>query len=140
MCIAPNSTSAILAGTTNGIEPVFGREWREDSKIGTITMTAPNITIDNIAYYQDGYELDQFKLMEVQGIRQQYIDMGISHNVFLDVNKFPNKMVPASTIIALLIHAWKSGMKTIYYFRSTQADNDDVVTKQDTVSCVGCAN
>lgn len=140
MCIAPNSTSGIFAGTTNGIEPVFGKEWKEDSKIGVVTMTAPNISINNIAYYQDGFELDQFKLIEIEGIRQKYIDMGISHNIFLDVNKFPNYQIPGSLIIDLIIHAWECKLKSTYYFRSTQQNNDGVLKHSNQISCVGCAN
>ena len=140
MCIAPNSTSGIFAGTTNGIEPVFGKEWKEDSKIGVVTMTAPNISINNIAYYQDGFELDQFKLIEIEGMRQKYIDMGISHNIFLDVNKFPNYQIPGSLIIDLIIHAWECKLKSTYYFRSTQQNNDGVLKHSNQISCVGCAN
>ena len=140
MCIAPNSTSGIFAGTTNGIEPVFGKEWKEDSKIGVVTMTAPNISINNIAYYQDGFELDQFKLIEIEGIRQKYIDMGISHNIFLDVNKFPNYQIPGSLIIDLIIHAWECKLKSTYYFRSTQQNNDGVLKHSNQISCIGCAN
>ena len=140
MCIAPNSTSGIFAGTTNGIEPVFGKEWKEDSKIGVVTMTAPNISINNIAYYQDGFELDQFKLIEIEGMRQKYIDMGISHNIFLDVNKFHNYQIPGSLIIDLIIHAWECKLKSTYYFRSTQQNNDGVLKHSNQISCVGCAN
>lgn len=139
-CIAPNTTSGIFASTTNSTEPAFGKVWVEESKIGTIKMTAPNININNFAYYQDAYELDQFKLIEVEAIRQKYIDMGISHSMFIDVNKFPDYKIPSSTVIDLIIYAWKQGLKSLYYLRSSQVDGTGVEKHTKEISCIGCAN
>ena len=139
-CIAPNTTSGIFASTTNSTEPAFGKVWVEESKIGTIKMTAPNININNFAYYQDAYELDQFKLIEVEAIRQKYIDMGISHSMFIDVNKFPDYKIPSSIVIDLIIYAWKQGLKSLYYLRSSQVDGTGVEKHTKKISCIGCAN
>lgn len=134
MAIAPNSSSAILAGTTNGLEPVYNKIWVEENKRGSYVMTAPHINIDNFAYYQNAYEVDMFKQIDIAAIRQKYIDMAMSQNIFLDPSDLGVKKIRD-----LIVHAWKSGLKTLYYMRSkppktTGASNDNGV------ACVGCAN
>ena len=135
--IAPNSTSGILAGTTNSIDCVFDKIWTEDNKLGLLKMIAPNLNIDNYKYYVNSYEVDQFKLNTLNSIRIKYIDQGISHSFF--VNPVGIK---ASYMLDLVIDAWEKGIPTIYYWRSKPPKNNDLeLSNKDTgISCVGCAN
>ena len=132
--IAPNSSSAIMAGTTNGLEPVYNKIWVEENKRGSYIMTAPHININNFEYYKNPYEIDMFKQLDVAAVRQKHIDMAMSINLFLDPEGLGVKKVRD-----LIVHAWKNGLKTLYYLRSkppktTGASNDNGI------SCVGCAN
>lgn len=143
MCIAPNTTSGVFAGTTNSVEPVFDKVWIETSKIGSIKLTAPNLSIDNYEFYQTAYDIDQKLLIDMTAERQKYIDMGISHSLFLDNEKFPNKNVPLSYIVDLFVYAWRKGLKSLYYVRSKQSMNDDTISTSNadgSIKCIGCEN
>lgn len=134
MCIAPNSSSAIMAGTTNGLEPVYNTIWVEENKRGSYVMTAPHININNMAYYKNPYEIDMFKQLDICAIRQKHIDMAMSINLFLEPEGLGIKKVRD-----LVVHAWKNGLKTLYYLRS-KPPKATGKTNDNGVSCVGCAN
>jgi ribonucleoside-diphosphate reductase alpha chain len=133
MCVAPNSTSGLFAGTTNSHEPTYDRVWIEENKLGNIKMTAPGICPENWEYYQNPYELDQKKMIDMTAIRQQYIDMGISHNLFFDPEQ-----TTAKDILDAIMHAWDKGLKSLYYLRSQPPSNNKI--KETKISCVGCEN
>lgn len=135
MAIAPNSSSAVFAGTTNGIEPVYDKIWAEENKIGTSIITAPHINIDNIAYYQNPYEIDIFSQIEVNAIRQQYVDQGISFNVFLDPDGLGVKKIRD-----VIIYAWKHKLKSLYYMRSKPPRLKSKKNNDNEIQCTGCVN
>lgn len=140
MAIAPNTSSGLLAGSTCSCEPVYAREWIENSKLGSYKMIAPNLKLDNIKYYKNAYEVNQIKLIEMAAIRQKYIDMSISHSVYIDPTNYNNtgNPVKAMDILKLILKAHASGLKTLYYFRAKARKNNNMETKK--ISCVGCEN
>jgi len=133
MAIAPNSNSGIIACTTNNVEPVYDKVWIEENLLGAFKVTAPNINPDNFYYYVNPYEIEQTKLIDCTAIRQKYIDMGISHNLYFDPTKITGK-----TIRDTIRHAWKKGLKTLYYLRSKPPRNDEI--REEEIACIGCAN
>lgn len=137
MAIAPNSSSAMFAGTTNSHELVYNLLWMETSKVGTYPITAPHISLDNINYYKTPYQVDPLLQIEMTSIIQKYIDQGISHNVYIDPNQYENG-VPLSKIRDIIVHAWRNGMKTLYYCRSKAKKNGEI--KEDKIVCSGCEN
>ena len=131
--IAPNSNSGIVACTTNNVEPVYNKVWIEENLLGAFKVTAPNINVENFYYYVNPYEIDQMKLVECTAIRQKYIDMGISHNMYFDPSKITGK-----TIRDTIRYAWKLGLKTLYYLRTKPPRNDEI--REEKIACIGCAN
>ena len=142
MAIAPNTSSGLLAGSTCSCEPIYSREWMENSKLGAYKMVAPHVNIDNISYYKNAYELDQGRLLELTAIRQKYIDMAISHSLYIDPTDYmgSGRPVSAMDIIKLIVKAHKLGVKTLYYFRAKARSNKNVEAKENKISCVGCEN
>jgi len=133
MCVAPNSTSGLFAGTTNSHEAVFDKTWIEDNKLGNIKVTAPNINIDNFEYYVSAYDVDQKKAMDATAVKQKHVDMGISHNIFLKPENTTLK-----DVVELIVYAWKIGLKTTYYLRSEPPCNGKI--KSDEIVCSTCEN
>lgn len=129
MAIAPNSSSAILAGTTNGLEPVYAKAWVETSKKGQVIITAPHLNLDNFDYYQNAFEVDMIKQLEVNSIRAKYIDMSQSQNVFIAPDD--NGNISISKISKCVFTAWKLKVKTLYYLR-TKAPKNSI--------CFNCEN
>jgi ribonucleoside-diphosphate reductase alpha chain len=87
--------------------------------------------------FKTAYEINQLNVIKNLSIMQEHITQGISANLFL----------PADVHVKLLydvhVSAWKSGLKSLYYVRSTSINRasvsgqDRIKLEEDT--CIGCA-
>lgn len=112
MAIAPNGSTATIAGTSEGVDPVMARFWLEEKKGSIIPKTAPDLSEENYWYYNSAYNLDQKWCVKINGIRQRHIDQGQSFNLYITTDYTMRQ------IMNLYIEACKSGVKSIYYVRS----------------------
>ncbi|WP_226038187.1 ribonucleoside-diphosphate reductase subunit alpha [Aquibacillus saliphilus] len=116
MAVAPNSSTSLIAGSTASIDPIFQKFYSEEKKDYKIPVTAPDLNSDTTWYYKSAYFIDQHWSIKQNAARQKHIDQGISFNMYV-----PNT-VQARELLNLHIDAWKSGLKTTYYLRSTSSD------------------
>lgn len=138
MCIAPNTASGLLAGTTPSHEPLYARVYTENSKIGSYKITAPHISIDNIEYYKNAFEIPHMDQIRMLAARQQYIDMAISNSLYEeDVSK-----ISAIDILKVIVKAHDLGVKTLYYFRTKAKKTKEIenVIQAKAIVCEGCEN
>jgi ribonucleoside-diphosphate reductase alpha chain len=113
MAVAPNSTTAIIAGTTASIDPIFKKEYSEEKKNYKIPVTAPDLSPKTTWYYKSAYEIDQIWSIRQNEARQRHIDQSISFNFYV------KNTIKAKDLLYLHLEAWKSNLKTTYYTRST---------------------
>lgn len=142
MAIAPNTSTSLFAGSVASCEPIYAKETVEISKLGNYKVMAPNINIDNIAYYKNAFEIDQKVLIDANAVRQQFVDMSISQSLYIDATDYmgTGRPVSAMDIIKLIIRAHSKGLKTLYYFRSKAKKNDSTITGKGGIVCSGCEN
>ena len=112
MAIAPNGSTATIAGTSEGVDPVMSRFFLEEKKGSIVPKTAPDLCDENYWYYNSAYNIDQKWCVQINGIRQRHIDQGQSFNIYITNN------YTMSQIMNLYIEACKCGVKSIYYVRS----------------------
>ena len=110
--VAPNGSTATIAGTSEGVDPIMARFYLEEKKGSIIPKTAPNLSDDNYWYYNPAYNIDQTWSVQINGVRQRHIDQGQSFNLYI-TNNYTMRQ-----IINLYIEACKCGVKSIYYVRS----------------------
>lgn len=77
--------------------------------------------------YKTAYEIDQYAVLKQAEERQPYICQAQSLNLYIPHD------TPAQTIADLHIQAWKKGLKTLYYVRSTSPRTKAITLEQDTV-------
>ena len=133
MCVAPNTSSGLFAGTSNSHEPVYDIVWIEDCNLGHIKVTAPNINDENREFYIGAYDVDQKLAIKLTSIRQKYVDMGISHVLHLRPED-----VTLKSVVDLIRFAWTEKLNTTYYVRSKPPTNTNI--KTNTIACFGCDN
>ena len=119
IAVAPNGSTATIAGTSEGIDPVMARFWLEEKKGSIVPKTAPDLTEENYWYYNSAYNIDQRWTVKLNGIRQRHIDQGQSFNLYIDT-KYTMRQ-----IMNLYIDACKNGVKSIYYVRSKSLEVAD---------------
>ncbi|MDN3016458.1 ribonucleoside-diphosphate reductase subunit alpha [Paenibacillus sp. BSR1-1] len=114
MAIAPNSSTAKIGGSTDGIDPIYSVEYAEEKKNFKFKVTAPDLNHWTYNYYRRArHELDQVWSIKQNAARQRHIDQAISFNLYVRHD------IKARDLLHLHMEAWKRGLKTTYYVRST---------------------
>lgn len=121
LAVAPNSSTSLIAGSTASIDPVFQKFYSEEKKDYKIPVTAPELDHHTYGYYPSAYDVDQKSSIKQNAARQKYIDQSISFNLYV------RNSIQARELLDLHLEAWKLGLKTTYYTRSTssQGNYDD---------------
>lgn len=120
MAVAPNSSTAMIAGSTASIDPIFQVFYHEEKKDFKIPFTAPDLTHHTYDIYRrSAYIVDQRWSVRQNAARQRHIDQSISFNFYV-----PNT-IRASVLLDLHLQAWREGLKTTYYVRSTSNDIEE---------------
>ncbi|MFB6467262.1 ribonucleoside-diphosphate reductase subunit alpha [Cytobacillus sp. Hz8] len=114
MAIAPTSSTAKIGGSTDGIDPIYSVEYAEEKKNFKFKVTAPDLNHITYDYYRRArHELDQIWSIKQNAARQRHIDQAISFNLYVRHD------IKAKELLRLHMEAWKHGLKTTYYVRST---------------------
>lgn len=161
MAIAPTtSSSAILGQVSAGIEPYssnfykaglakgnFIRKnkylkalleekgidnedtWREIMLNHGSVQTLKELSIEEKEVFKTFKEISQFEIISQAALRQKYIDQAQSLNINIPAD------VPIKDVNRLFIEAWKLGVKTLYYQRSSSISKDLLT---NIVSCSSC--
>ncbi|WP_064697773.1 class 1b ribonucleoside-diphosphate reductase subunit alpha [Rhizobium aegyptiacum] len=127
--VPPTGSISYINHSTSSIHPIVSKiEIRKEGKIGRVYYPAPFMTNDNLDYYQDAYEIGPEKIIETYAAATKHVDQGLSLTLFFrdtattrDINKAQ-------------IHAWKKGIKTIYYIRLRQM----ALSGTEVQGCVSC--
>ena len=120
LAVAPNMSTAQIAGSSASIDPVYGAFYYEEKKDFRRPVAAPGLSLETYPYYEKGaYRLDQFASIRQNARRQRHVDQSISFNLYVP------STIRASTLLALHMSAWREGLKTTYYVRSNDIDIDE---------------
>ncbi|MBY0155227.1 ribonucleoside-diphosphate reductase subunit alpha [Cytobacillus oceanisediminis] len=119
LAVAPNASTALIAGSTPSIDPIFNKQYSEEKKDYRIPVTAPDINSETIWYYKSAYHINQEWSIRQNANRQKHIDQAISFNFYI-----PNH-IKAIDLLNLHLSAWKKKLKTTYYIRSTSSEIED---------------
>ncbi|WP_163581565.1 ribonucleoside-diphosphate reductase subunit alpha [Gracilibacillus saliphilus] len=114
MAVAPNSSTAKIGGSTDGIDPLYAVEFAEEKKNFKFKVTAPDLDHVTYNYYRRArHELDQVWSIKQNAKRQRHIDQAISFNFYVRHD------IKAKELLNLHMAAWENRLKTTYYVRST---------------------
>ncbi len=117
MAVAPNMSTAQIAGSTASIDPIYSAFYYEEKKDFRRPVAAPGLNLDTWPFYEKGaYHVDQFASVRQNARRQRHVDQAISFNYYVP------STIRASTLLELHMTAWREGLKTTYYVRSNDID------------------
>ncbi|QVY62962.1 ribonucleoside-diphosphate reductase subunit alpha [Cytobacillus gottheilii] len=119
LAVAPNASTALIAGSTPTIDPIFGKFYSEEKKDYRIPVTAPDLNTETTWYYKSAYFIDQKWSIRQNAARQRHIDQAVSFNIYVQQN------VQAKELLDLHMTSWREKLKTSYYLRSTSSEIED---------------
>lgn len=119
LAVAPNATTSLIGGSSASIDPIFAKEYMEEKKNYRIPVTAPDLSAETTWYYKPAHLLDQSWSIKQNAARQRHIDQSISFNIYV------SNTIRAKALLDLHVLAWKEGLKTTYYVRSTSHELEE---------------
>ena len=140
-CIEPIAGSAFLQKTLSGsflVKNRFLEEFLEEKGQNTpevwkkviadkgSVMNLDFMTEEEKAIFRTGYEMNMREIVQQAADRQPFIDQAQSLNVFFQTpvsGKYMNEVH---------MQAWKSGVKTLYYLRSSAPIHADSINMEST--------
>lgn len=128
--VPPTGSISYINHATSSIHPIVSKiEIRKEGKTGRVYYPAPFMTNENLALYQDAYEIGPEKIIDTYAEATKHVDQGLSLTLF-----FPDTATTRD-INKAQIYAWKKGIKTLYYIRLRQL----ALEGTEIVGCVSCA-
>lgn len=149
LAIAPNANSSIIANTSPSVEPIKSNAFTHRTRIGShliknrhleqllLSYELTGKALDNIwtsiiknngsvqhlemltswekSVFKTAFEIDQEWVVSHAGDRQPYICQGQSINLFFPAN------TDRTLVNKVHLKAWKSGLKGLYYLRTSSA-------------------
>ncbi|EPU5962027.1 ribonucleoside-diphosphate reductase subunit alpha [Listeria monocytogenes] len=120
VAVAPNMSTAQIAGSTASIDPSYSAFYYEEKKDYRRPVIAPDLNLSTYPYYEKGaYKVDQFASVRQNGRRQRHVDQSLSFNFYVPSG------IKASKLLELHMTAWNEGLKTTYYVRSNDIDVEE---------------
>lgn len=120
MAVAPNMSTAQIAGSTASIDPIYNAFYYEEKKDYRRPVIAPDLSLNTYPYYEKGaYKVDQFASVRQNARRQRHVDQSLSFNLYVPSG------IKASKLLELHMTAWREGLKTTYYVRSNDIDVEE---------------
>lgn len=119
LAVAPNASTALIAGSTPSIDPIFKKQYSEEKKDYRIPVTVPDLNSETFWYYKSAYHIGQEWSIQQNARRQKHIDQSISFNFYI-----PNN-IKAIDLLNLHLSAWNNKLKTTYYVRSTSSEIEE---------------
>lgn len=117
LAVAPNMSTAQIAGSSASIDPVYSAFYYEEKKDYRRPVAAPGLSLETWPYYEKGaWKVDQFASVRQNARRQRHVDQAISFNLYVPSS------IRASVLLELHLEAWRQGLKTTYYVRSNDID------------------
>ncbi len=128
--VSPTGSISYINHATSSIHPIVSKiEIRKEGKTGRVYYPAPFMTNENLALYQDAYEIGPEKIIDTYAEATRHVDQGLSLTLF-----FPDTATTRD-INKAQIYAWKRGIKTLYYIRLRQL----ALEGTEIEGCVSCA-
>lgn len=158
IAIAPNANSSILLGTSPSIEPWKSNAYTHRTRAGSHQVRNPSLaklleervpdsddreaiwsgittnngSVQHLSILSDwekqvfktAFELDQRWVVEHAADRQKYVCQGQSLNLFFPAGADKNYVLQTH------VRAWKSGLKGLYYLRTTAGVDADKVSNK----------
>lgn len=127
--VPPTGSISYINHATSSIHPIVAKvEIRKEGKTGRVYYPAPFMTNENLALYQDAYEIGAEKIIDTYAEATRHVDQGLSLTLFPRYRHHSRYQQSADLRLA-------QGYQTLYYIRLRQM----ALEGTEIEGCVSCA-
>jgi ribonucleoside-diphosphate reductase alpha chain len=123
LAVAPTGNISYSRSSTASLSPITERVEVRDYGDSRTIYPMPFLTKENHDQYQEAYEMDMYKMVDLYATAQRHVDQGLSMTLYI-TDDWDTEM-----LTRLYYYAWKKGIKTTYYVRQRMR------TLEECVSC-----
>lgn len=163
IAVAPTASNSIISGNVSpGIEPIAANAYVKKTAKGSFVQYNPTLksllsskgfdtedvwktivknegSVQSLSFlnkeekeiFLTAREINQYSIIKQASQRQKWIDQGQSVNLFFASNSDPKY------INGVHLAAWKEGLKSLYYFRSSSPLKGDMASREES-ECKAC--
>src|SRR5690606_6761196 len=111
LAVAPTGSISYIRNCTASLAPITERVEIRDYADSRTIYPMPFLTNENTSLYQEAYDIDPYRLIDLYAAAQQHVDQGISMTLYV------TDQWTTEQLARLYIYAWMKGIKTVYYVR-----------------------
>lgn len=136
MAFMPAESSAVVSGTSNGIEPLRSLVTTKTSKKGPIPSVAKYIH-SHAKHYQLCWDKDYTNegYLKIAAIWQKFADQGMSINLYSDPRRYESGLISLGDTIADAKLAFHYGHKQLYYQNTLDLSGEEEWTIDTPKGC-----
>lgn len=122
LAIAPTGSISYIRSCTASIQPITERVEIRDYADSRTIYPMPFLNNDNMHLYEEAYNIDPYKLIDLYAAAQKHVDQGISMTLYVTNNW------TTENLAKIYIYAWMRGIKSVYYVRQRLQSLEDCVS------------
>lgn len=137
----PAETSAQVSNSTNGVEPPRSLVSIKMSKEGSLKQVVPEINKLKNKYDLLWDQKSPIGYLSIIAVMQKFFDQAMSVNTSYNPEFYENNEIPMSELLKHLLWCYKYGIKTLYYFNTSDGAgemNDKPLPSGETVDDADC--
>lgn len=124
LAIAPTGSISYIRSCTPSIAPVTERVEVRDYADSRTIYPMPHLSNDNAHLYEEAYDIDPFKLIDLYAAAQKHVDQGVSMTLYV-TDKWTTEQ-----LARVYIYGWMKGIKSVYYVRQRLQTIEECVACQ----------
>lgn len=137
----PAETSAQVSNSTNGVEAPRSLVSIKMSKEGSLKQVVPEINKLKNKYDLLWDQKSPIGYLSIIAVMQKFFDQAMSVNTSYNPEFYENNEIPMSELLKHLLWCYKYGIKTLYYFNTSDGAgemNDKPLPSGETIDDADC--
>ncbi len=124
LATAPTGSISYIRSCTASMSPITERVEIRDYADSRTIYPMPYMTNDNMHLYQEAYDVNPYKLIDLYAAAQKHVDQGISMTLYV------TDQWTTEQLAKVYIYAWIKGIKSVYYVRQRLLSLEECVACQ----------
>lgn len=111
-----------MRSSTASIAPITEKVELRDYADSRTIYPMPFMNNENQHLYEEAYNIDMFKMIDLYAAAQKHVDQGISMTLYV------TDQWTTEQLAKVYIYAWVNGIKTVYYVRQRLQSLEECVS------------